>query len=223
MKKSVKATVATLPIGQVMPDELAAILKLAADGADYLWIGFYWKDGHDAHTHEEEDITPIEDAGNIARVTGDFHYGDGSSLDLTLNEHGPELTAKGATARDRLTTITEYWARLPQRSRLSWKQHHLTLLPVLTGLTVGLLVWLFMRAATSGPLSGIGWLIYGTVLATVLSCHVAARLSVPARTERKLVTLTRRPGPSAGTIAGAVTALGTVAAPVIALLALFKT
>ncbi|MFM1724038.1 hypothetical protein ABEU20_002614 [Rhodococcus sp. PAM 2766] len=222
MKKSVKPSATNLSIGQVLPDELTAILRLAADSADNLRIDARWKDGHDAHTNDPAEIAPIEDAANLKLIEGKFEYADRSFLYLKLTDRGLELSAKGETARDRLTTITERWEQLPKRGRLSWNQHHLTLMPALTGLTGGVFVWLVLRAATMDT-SGGSWLVFGTLVIAVLSCQIAARLSVPARTERRLVILARRPGPSSSVVWTALGAIFSVGSFAIAALAYLKT
>ena len=118
VNKGEKATTATLARGEVLSSELIEVLRLAADGATFVYIRIVWRDEHHAVVRKADDLDPIEDPRNVFSVHGRFVYEDESELSLDLqNFREPgQSSAKGQTARTRQATVSQLWASIPGRA-----------------------------------------------------------------------------------------------------------
>ncbi|MCB8909406.1 hypothetical protein KUG88_04560 [Rhodococcus rhodochrous] len=223
MKKTMKATTVDLAPGQIQPEELLHALGLALEGSTYGAVQVEWKDGTTARVRAENELTQPEDPEGIKSVTASVQYDDRSELTFFISVRtGAWARANGEIARDKLTPLVTYWARLPQRSRISTVGQ-----TTLDALANGFAVWAFALLALQMYKSITGevnhpastWIALSAMAIVAVTMRLAIRNTARKRAYRQPIILNRS-DPLNWTLI--FTAIGAIAT-VIALIAGFAT
>lgn len=193
MKKQHGTGTRPLPAGQVTPEELLRIVAVANEGA---WRAAYfakWHTGDRARRDSLydsdvlEDLNDIEDFSDLRFISLDFYYDRDDWHDtLEVNFLGGALSLRwsGTMANEKARRVSDTWAGLPKRARLSDSRILWLNLSFYVFLIIPLLVYNIINSST--------WLlvgVYALIACASIFAYGRKRLFVgPRAAEQPFIT-----------------------------------
>jgi hypothetical protein len=211
MNKHDKPVEIELKRGAILPGELLHLLTVAARGANCMLITLSWSDGYQAVATGIDDIEPIEDVEHVKSVLARFRYDDKSSLTIWLRQSDRNtIEAVGDQARQRQSSMAQYWASLPQRSLLAYLGTNV-LRSVPIALSGGAITF-FVAGLFFHPTRHFMalWDLRVGFLLIALCSYLFVRSTYAIRTFSRLVVLARRRRSNMWTVVAGISAIATL-------------